>query len=47
MDIASVADMDKGIQDLIDALNEFDKAHVLVQDMLTGDERQDDLVKWY
>lgn len=39
MDIASVADMDKGIQELIDALNELDKAHVLVQDMLTGDER--------
>ncbi|XP_061160072.1 uncharacterized protein LOC133170892 isoform X1 [Syngnathus typhle] len=47
MDNASVADIDKGIKDLIDALDEFDKAHVLVQDMLAGYERQEDHAQWY
>lgn len=47
MQDGSVAAIDKGIQDLMDALNELDKAHVLVQDMLTGDNRQDDHVQWY
>lgn len=39
MQDCSVAAIDRGIQDLMDALDELDKAHVLVQDMLTGDNR--------
>ena len=33
MDSGNVTDIEKGIQDLNDAMNEFDKAHLLVQDV--------------
>ncbi|KAI2645448.1 Gag-Pol polyprotein [Labeo rohita] len=47
MSKGNVADVEKGIQDFVLALDEFEKAHVSVQQLIIDEEKEYDNANWY